>query len=228
MKTLTPVEIAALQSALNRELAAGLNHDGEWGPRTDAAFRKWARLSSAPPDPVAAPAAAAPEFADNAAAGAHPEFDARSERLLGTLLPPVRETFRKLLRVAKRRAADFGCDVRIIQGSRTYAEQEALHAKGRTLPGPVVTNARGGHSNHNFGIAVDLGVFRGGDYLDERDPKTAERVHRAVADAVGAERLPLEWGGVWTSLVDLPHWEYATGLSIAQKRALVAKGKTVV
>jgi uncharacterized protein (TIGR02594 family) len=55
MKAFTETEIAAFQSALNRDIAAGLNHDGEWGPKTQAAFEKWARISKvASPDTASA------------------------------------------------------------------------------------------------------------------------------------------------------------------------------
>jgi peptidoglycan L-alanyl-D-glutamate endopeptidase CwlK len=39
---------------------------------------------------------------------------------------------------------------------RTFAEQDALYAQGRTKPGSIVTNAKAGHSAHNFGTAVDI------------------------------------------------------------------------
>jgi peptidoglycan L-alanyl-D-glutamate endopeptidase CwlK len=48
-----------------------------------------------------------------------------------------------------------GVDVRVTQGLRTVEQQDALYAQGRTAPGHIVTNARGGYSAHNFGIAVD-------------------------------------------------------------------------
>lgn len=41
-------------------------------------------------------------------------------------------------------------------GYRTYGEQMELWTQGRTKKGPVVTNARGGESAHNFGLAVDF------------------------------------------------------------------------
>jgi peptidoglycan L-alanyl-D-glutamate endopeptidase CwlK len=44
----------------------------------------------------------------------------------------------------------------VVQGRRTIAEQNALYAKGRTAGGSVVTNAKGGSSPHNFGLAVDM------------------------------------------------------------------------
>jgi peptidoglycan LD-endopeptidase CwlK len=32
----------------------------------------------------------------------------------------------------------------------------------RTAPGKIVTNAKGGYSNHNFGLAVDVVPFEEG------------------------------------------------------------------
>lgn len=213
MKTLTGLETAALQAKL------GAKPDGDWGPLTQAAFEKWAGLSPEPspePSPVTLPT------------GGRVKLDARSERNIQTLLPNVRKEFVDLLMLAKKRAADFGCDVRAISGNRTYDEQDALYAKGRTAPGPKVTNAKGGFSNHNFGIAVDLGVFEAGEYLDSENPSKAETVHLAIAEAVKVSGLVLEWGGDWKSFRDIPHWEYATGLTIAEKRQRLAAGRALV
>ena len=44
-----------------------------------------------------------------------------------------------------------GVYVRVVQGLRTWTEQDALYAQGRTAPGKVVTNVRGGYSWHCFG-----------------------------------------------------------------------------
>jgi peptidoglycan L-alanyl-D-glutamate endopeptidase CwlK len=74
-----------------------------------------------------------------------------------------------------------------------------------------VTNARGGYSNHNFGIAFDVGVFSGSRYLPE-SPK-----YKAVG-ALGTD-LGLEWGGSWSSLVDQPHFQ----LRPAWAKALTGK-----
>ena len=48
-----------------------------------------------------------------------------------------------------------------------------------------MTNARGGYSNHNFGIAFDVGVFEGSKYIGE-SPK-----YKAIG-AIGMD-LGLEW-----------------------------------
>ena len=39
---------------------------------------------------------------------------------------------------------------------RTFAEQDVLYAQGRSKPGKVVTNAKGGQSYHNYGLAIDI------------------------------------------------------------------------
>ena len=39
---------------------------------------------------------------------------------------------------------------------RTFAEQDALYAQGRTKAGSIVTKARGGQSYHNYGLAIDI------------------------------------------------------------------------
>jgi peptidoglycan L-alanyl-D-glutamate endopeptidase CwlK len=68
-----------------------------------------------------------------------------------------------------RRAAAKGIEVKVIGGFRSIDEQQRLFCQGRNIPecsglykpGPIVTNARGGYSNHNFGIAFDIGIFQG-------------------------------------------------------------------
>ena len=41
-------------------------------------------------------------------------------------------------------------------GFRSSADQERLWEQGRTTPGPIVTNAKPGHSPHEFGLAIDF------------------------------------------------------------------------
>ena len=121
--------------------------------------------------------------------------DDRSEAVIAKLQPEVQTYARSLV----QRAASADIDIKIISGLRTYAEQDALFAKGRTAPGPKVTNAKGGESNHNFGIAFDIGVFDGKNYLPSAP---AYDVVGAIGVGIG-----LEWGGHWSSLVDKPHFQ---------------------
>jgi peptidoglycan L-alanyl-D-glutamate endopeptidase CwlK len=150
--------------------------------------------------------------------------DPRSESNIATLLPEVRPLARALV----QKASASGVEIKIISGTRTMAEQDALYAKGRTAPGPRVTNARGGYSNHNFGIAFDVGVFSGSRYLTE-SPK-----YKAVG-VLGTE-LGLEWGGNWTSIRDEPHFQLRPSWAdklreremLAELRARSAEGRPLL
>lgn len=148
--------------------------------------------------------------------------DERSERNIATLLPQVQPLARALI----ESAAAIGIAIKVISGTRTYEEQNALYEQGRTKPGRVVTNARGGYSNHNFGIAFDIGVFEGGRYLDESP------AYKAVG-ALGM-KLGLEWGGNWKSIQDEPHFQLRPGWArdlserdmLAQLRARRERGQS--
>lgn len=155
--------------------------------------------------------------------------DFRSAKNIATLNEKVRPYFERIVIEGTRIAREMGVGLYVMTGgTRTYAEQDALYAQGRTAGGKRVTNARGGYSNHNFGIAGDFGVFSTrGEYLDGSNPGLASKIHRAVAEWVKAN-LPIEWGGDWESFPDEPHFQYRTGLSTADMRARVAAGKAIV
>lgn len=147
-------------------------------------------------------------------------FDDRTERNIATLLPKAQAAARRFMEAAIAAMSKHGIDVRIISGTRTYKEQDELYAKGRTKPGPKVTNARGGYSNHNFGVAFDIGLFAGKKYLGESK-------HYKELGKIGREQ-GLEWGGDWQSFKDEPHYQLKTGLTLAEMRDRVAKGKAIV
>lgn len=59
------------------------------------------------------------------------------------------------------------------QGYRTFSQQDALYAEGRSSPGHVVTNARGGESAHCYGCASDWTIWDGDGqpiWLEASDP----------------------------------------------------------
>lgn len=101
---------------------------------------------------------------------------------------------------------------------RTFEEQEALYAHGRSRPGPIVTWARGGHSWHNFGRAFDI-CFK----YPGKDPSWDGPWWEV--GQIG-EGLGLEWGGRWeVQKRDRPHFQYTDGLTLDQLRTnlMVAK-----
>jgi peptidoglycan L-alanyl-D-glutamate endopeptidase CwlK len=143
--------------------------------------------------------------------------DSRSEKNIATLKAEVQPLARKLVEEGVER----GINVKVISGYRSYAEQNALYAQGRSKPGQIVTKARGGYSWHNFGLAFDIGIFsaNGKEYYGESH----------AYDTMGpiGEALGLEWGGRW-EFTDEPHFQYnPKGYTLAQMRAKEEKGESL-
>lgn len=155
--------------------AEGLVVDGQAGPRTWEKIRAKYGLE-APPVQQAG--------------------DSRSERNILTLHEDVRALARELL----REAASRGITAVVTSGTRTYEEQNALYEQGRSAPGNRVTNARGGYSNHNFGIAFDVTIFGANGQPIWESPRYAE------LGTIG-KSLGLSWGGDWENFRDEPHFE---------------------
>ena len=182
------MDLSDLISAVQKAL--GVEVDGTAGPETwNAIYNRICRAKAAPHRKASVAKSAAVRV------GARDRVDDRSEKTIATLLPQVQPYARALV----KKAAQHGITIKVIAGLRTYEEQNELFAQGRTKPGSIVTNARGGFSNHNFGIAFDIGVFEGANYLGE-SPK-----YKAVG-ALGMD-LGLEWGGNWKTFVDEPHFQ---------------------
>jgi peptidoglycan L-alanyl-D-glutamate endopeptidase CwlK len=115
--------------------------------------------------------------------------------------------------------------VRIVQGLRTIEEQNSLYAKGRTAPGPKVTNARGGSSYHNYGLAIDFTLIYNDKELSWSLVKDGDGDGRKDWDeVVNAFRAKgWGWGGTWRTFKDYPHLEktfgYKTGDLLSRHRA---------
>ncbi len=174
--------------------------DGRWGPQTEAADAEFERRG--------------------AGLRALGEFEARSERVLAGLHLTAQAAARRLLALGR----EGGFVARLVSGTRSYAEQDRLHAQGRYgNPRPRVTNARGGQSNHNFGIAWDIGLFDAeGRYLNG-DTAAEIGEYRRLGEL--ARPLGLEWGGDWSSLPDVPHYQLPTGRTVAATRRLFEAGQ---
>ena len=115
---------------------------------------------------------------------------------------------------------------------RTFAEQDRLFAQGRTTKGARVTNARGGFSYHNYGLALDIVLL-----LDRDKNGTFET---AIWDVKGDfdrdgradwievvnifKQYGWEWGGDWR-FVDNPHFQKTLGYSVRQLLDLHTRGR---
>ncbi|MFC6095818.1 M15 family metallopeptidase [Flavobacterium qiangtangense] len=78
-----------------------------------------------------------------------------NERIL-LLHPAIRLEVQNAINHINKNILGKGVRMRITQGFRTFKEQDELFAQGRTKPGPKVSNAKGGQSLHNYGLAFDI------------------------------------------------------------------------
>lgn len=109
---------------------------------------------------------------------------------------------------------------------RTFAEQDALYAQGRTklfdANGKklgVVTKAKGGQSIHNFGLALDIvllkdtngdGTFESASWEDTIDFDKDGRADWMEIVSI-LKKNGWIWGGDWKSFKDKPHFEKTFG-----------------
>ena len=124
-----------------------------------------------------------------------------SSNAITSLNPHVALLARKFLELTKAN----NLDVRITNAFRSWSEQDRLYAQGRTMPGSIVTNARGGDSYHNWGLAFDASPYENG--IISNDIKKYQKMGKL------GQQVGLEWGGAFISIVDLPHFQYTFGLN---------------
>lgn len=95
-----------------------------------------------------------------------------------------------------------GEPIKITEGLRSIERQNALYEQGRTTPGNIVTNARGGESFHNYGVAFDVAFT-----------KTGYEGNWELIGKIG-KALGFEWGGDFPNIKDRPHFEMRLGKTI--------------
>ena len=139
--------------------------------------------------------------------------DEPSEKVVQKLHPKIRDKAREFIVKAEQQ----GITLRITSGLRTWAEQDELYAQGRTKPGSVVTNAKGGSSNHNYGLAFDVVPIENGKV--NWNSKNWNKIGQ-IGKSVG-----FNWGGDWTGLVDKPHFEMLFGNSVSDLKQMYLAGK---
>jgi len=112
---------------------------------------------------------------------------------------------------------------------RTFAEQNALYAQGRTklfdANGKrlgVVTKAKGGQSIHNYGLALDIVLIKDNKTASWEDTVDFDKDGKAdwmeVVNILKSNGWT--WGGDWKSFKDKPHFQKDFGYTW---RSLLAK-----
>jgi len=107
-----------------------------------------------------------------------------------------------------------GIEVFLTQTYRSATEQDADYAQGRTVPGHIITNAKGGESPHNCtridengntvpaARAFDFGIRLGENELDWDAEDSEWQDALAIVKALG-----LVSGSTFHGIVDNPHAE---------------------
>ncbi len=124
-----------------------------------------------------------------------------------------------------------GIPIIITQGLRTIEEQDVLYAQGRSKPGNIVTNAKGGTSYHNYGLAIDFALLMPDGSSVSWDLKRdgdGDKIADWTEAVQEAKALGFEWGGDFTSIKDAPHFQMSFGLMIAQLRNGIKPSETAI
>jgi D-alanyl-D-alanine carboxypeptidase./Putative peptidoglycan binding domain. len=188
------------------QLLLGIFDDGLFGANTKSAVVAFQRaqalaLSTTDEGRIGKATLAALETANASILASLAKIDKRNKTI--HLHPALRKTLAALAEALDRR----GMAALITDGFRTFAEQDALFAQGRTTRGNIVTNARGGESNHNYGLAVDLYPVLDGRVFTDVPPGTVpvrrfKDTQQAIIDEAESAGLS---SGVHFSRVDPPH-----------------------
>ena len=133
------------------------------------------------------------------------KLDERNKEKLLQLRKSIRTKLNRVIKNLRKK----GIEVRIMSALRNCKEQDALYAKGRTKPGPKVTNAKCGESDHNVGAAADIVPLINGQPTWKAPKETWNQI------GLEAEAQGLKWGGRW-KFKDLPHVYDREGKTRAQ------------
>lgn len=118
--------------------------------------------------------------------------------------------------------AEAGEDIilRIVQGLRTFKEQDDIYQQGRTKPGNIVTRAKAGSSYHNYGLAIDVVQMKDGKANWGYNYKKLRPYYIKYGFTWGAD-----WDGDGKTkdegdkdehLIDMPHFEKTFGFNWRQ------------
>ncbi len=138
-------------------------------------------------------------------------MDQRTSDAIDTLHPAIREEVRRLVNECNQVLTGHD-EMIIVQAYRTFEEQNALYAKGRTAPGNIVTKAKGGQSYHNYGLAIDFCLKLNGKDISWDTTKDFDG--DGVADWLEVARIFQREGYTWgKAFNDLPHFEKTFNLN---------------
>jgi len=146
-------------------------------------------------------------------------WDLISEQRIQKLHPAIRDRARAFIAEAQKQ----GIFLRVVQGLRTWPEQQKIYDQGRTTASiakgeKIVSWAKPGQSPHNYGLAIDVVEMKNGSALWETP--NWQKIGN-IGKSFG-----FEWGGDWQKeKLDRPHFEYPPGVPASKWLANYNAGK---
>lgn len=126
-----------------------------------------------------------------------------NSRKISDLHPKVAKLCQKFI----DNCAKSGIDIIITSTYRDNESQAALYAQGRTATGKKVTNAKAGHSFHNYRVAFDFCPI-----INGKPQWNNLEIFNTCGEI--AENIGLEWAGRWKTFKELAHCQFTNGLTI--------------
>ncbi len=134
-----------------------------------------------------------------------------------TDLSKLHPSVQKAVKAVEKQLEDENIPMRLFEAYRSPQRQAHLYAKGRTLPGRKVTNARPWQSYHQFGLAADFVRFENGKWnwndKTAKEKQDWERYHEIARDnglePLSWERPHVQYDGA--SLTELTNGRYPEG-----------------
>lgn len=141
-----------------------------------------------------------------------------------TLHPNIRKKVLDAYTFVNENLLGKGIRLRFAYTFRTFEEQDKLYSQK-----PKVTNAKGGQSVHNYGLAFDIvllydldnnGTFetaswdlkKDGDFDNQSDWMEVTNYFKSQG---------FEWGGDWKTFKDYPHFQMTFGLTWQQMKSKI-------
>lgn len=132
-----------------------------------------------------------------------PTFGTKSKENLLQAHPLLQKLFNEVIKEI---------DCTVLDAQRGRAAQEKAFKAGRS-------RAHFGQSAHNYSPAVALDVVP--FPLDWNDTASFRKLAAVVKRLAAQMNIPIEWGGDWKSLVDMPHYELKPWRIWAAKSSLI-------
>jgi len=200
-------QVTDLQTQLSK-LLFDIDIDGDFGGQTLSALNNFQTLKGMSKTTFVDDAIYSAIMDD---VNANARVDKPSLERMAKLHPKIRAEVLHLVKQCLKN----NVKIRIVQGLRTFVEQDELYAQGRTKPGPIVTKAKGGLSNHNYGLSFDFCLLNadGSISWSQMQDADADGIKDWMEVVNIFKKNGYDWGGLW-QFKDNPHIEKTFGLSI--------------